>query len=116
MSSGSTPVPSSDALRTLCEYASKPSVARAMNSLCSRPSARITDAIALSNAMASVILAEGLEHKEFIARATDGFDAYSQSVRSASLDGTGVDPELIRRVARDYASAKNAMICWTLGI
>ena len=76
--------------------------------------------IELSNAMAHEILARGLEHRDFIANATSGFEAYRASVESTTAEAaekiTGVPAEAIRRVAVEYASAKRAMICWTLGI
>jgi len=76
--------------------------------------------ISLSNGMARVILEEGLEHRGFIEHATTGFAAYRDSLQAYDMErvvrDTGVDAELIRRVARDYAEAERAMICWTLGI
>src|SRR5690242_17126014 len=76
--------------------------------------------IALSNAMANEILARGLEHREFIANATSGFDEYRASVAATTPEEaekiTRVPADAIRRVAVEYASAKRAMICWTLGI
>ena len=76
--------------------------------------------IALSNAMAHEILALGLENKTFIERATSGFEAYRASVAACTPqraeETTGVPAEVIRRVAREYACAERAMICWTLGI
>jgi predicted molibdopterin-dependent oxidoreductase YjgC len=76
--------------------------------------------IALANAMAREIIAAGLEHKEFIARATVGFEDYRAKVESYTLEyaerETGVPAELIREVAHAYAKADRAMICWTLGI
>ncbi len=76
--------------------------------------------IALANAVASVILEERLEHRDFIARATSGFEGWAGHVRGQSPEAvaavTGVDPALVRRLARDYATAGRAMICWTLGI
>ena len=76
--------------------------------------------IALSNAMANEILARGLEHREFIANATSGFEEYRSSVAATTPEDaekvTGVPAEAIRRIAVEYASAKRAMICWTLGI
>ncbi len=77
--------------------------------------------IALANGVAAVILAEGLENREFITRATTGFEAYrdhvlaNYSLARVARD-TGVDPGLIQRMARAYARADRAMICWTLGI
>jgi predicted molibdopterin-dependent oxidoreductase YjgC len=76
--------------------------------------------IALANAIAREIIAAGLEHKEFIRRATVGFEDYRAKVESYTLDyaerETGVPAELIRDLAHAYASAGRAMICWTLGI
>lgn len=76
--------------------------------------------IALANAFAHAILAESLEDREFIGRATSGFEEYQKVVERYSPEAmrsvTGVDPDAIRLAARDYATAKNAMICWTLGI
>jgi predicted molibdopterin-dependent oxidoreductase YjgC len=76
--------------------------------------------IALANAMANVILEEGLVDQAFIENATSGYPAWAETVARyrpedvASL--TGVDPALVRKAARDYATADRAMICWTLGI
>ncbi len=76
--------------------------------------------IALANAMANEILRLGLENRDFIARATSGFEEYRACVqaytpeRAASI--TGIPADVIRRVARDYATAEKAVICWTLGI
>ncbi len=76
--------------------------------------------IALANAMARVIIEEGLEHREFIGRATFGFDAYRASVQPYTLEyaerETGVPASAIREAAIAYATADRAMICWTLGI
>ena len=77
--------------------------------------------IALSNGMARVILDEGLENRAFIARATSGFEAYrAQLLTHYPLERcareSGVPAEQIRRVARAFAQAERAMICWTLGI
>ena len=76
--------------------------------------------IALANAMARVILEEGLEARAFIERATSGFEAYREAILATPLEASaaacGVAPELIRRAARDYARADRAQLCWTLGI
>ena len=76
--------------------------------------------IALANAMAREIIAADLQHHEFIARATSGFEAYRAAVEPYTLEyaqrETGVPAELIREVAHAYATADRAMICWTLGI
>ncbi len=76
--------------------------------------------IMLSNAMAHEILASGLENRRFIQRATTGFHEYSRSVLETTPEAaetvTGVPADVIRRVAREYATADRAEICWTLGI
>jgi formate dehydrogenase major subunit len=76
--------------------------------------------IALANAMGREILRAGLENREFIARATTGFDAYRAGVEKYTLayaeEETGVPASAIRDVAHAYAKAKTAQLCWTLGI
>jgi len=76
--------------------------------------------IALSNAMAREIIHQGLHNREFIERATTGFDEYAASVEEWTLERgeqeTGVPASLIRDAAHAYARADRAMICWTLGI
>jgi predicted molibdopterin-dependent oxidoreductase YjgC len=76
--------------------------------------------IALANAVAREILAAGLENREFIERATSGFDAYAASLEAYTLDyaekTTGVPAGAIAELARAYAGAERAQLCWTLGI
>lgn len=76
--------------------------------------------IALANAMAHEILEHKLENRVFIDRATTGFEEYRACVASYTPEFaekvTGVPADVIRRVAREYATADRAMICWTLGI
>lgn len=76
--------------------------------------------IALANAMAKVIIDEDLHHREFIDRATTGFDDYARTVSYYTLERatqiTGIPGEVIRETAIAYATADRAQICWTLGI
>ena len=76
--------------------------------------------IALANAIGREILAAGLENRTFIERATSGFEAYRESVEPYTLDRaesiTGVPAPLIRELARAYALAGSAILCWTLGV
>lgn len=76
--------------------------------------------IALANAMAREIIHAGLANKEFIERATTGYEAYAASVEPYTLEYaeavTGVPAEVIREAAHAYARAERAVICWTLGI
>jgi predicted molibdopterin-dependent oxidoreductase YjgC len=76
--------------------------------------------VALSNTMAREILHAGFHNREFIERATTGFDEYAASVEPWTLERgeleTGVPAEVIRDAATAYARADRAIICWTLGI
>ena len=76
--------------------------------------------IALANAVGREIIAAGLEHREFIDRATVDFEAYRAKVEPYTLEyaerETGVPAETIRELAHAFATADRAMICWTLGI
>jgi formate dehydrogenase major subunit len=76
--------------------------------------------IALSNTMAREIIHAGLHHRDFIANACEGFEAYRASVEPYTLERgeelTGVPAEVIRECAHTFAKAPKAMICWTLGI
>jgi predicted molibdopterin-dependent oxidoreductase YjgC len=76
--------------------------------------------IALANAVGREIISAGLENREFIDRATDGFADYKAKVESYTLDyaerETGIPAETIRELAHSFATAQRAMICWTLGI
>jgi len=76
--------------------------------------------ISLANAIAREIIHAGLVNTEFVRRATAGFDAYAASVEPYSLEraeqDTGVPSDLIGQLAREYARADRAQICWTLGI
>ena len=76
--------------------------------------------IALAHAVAREIIHAGLHNREFIARATVGFDAFAESVDGWTLERgameTGVPSEAIRELAHAYATADRAQLCWTLGI
>ncbi len=76
--------------------------------------------IMLANAVARVIIDEGLHDEEFIDAATSGFATFAESVQPFTLDRaeavTGVPGAEIRHLARTYATAHTAQLCWTLGI
>ena len=76
--------------------------------------------ISLANAMARVIIHEDLADKEFIARATNGYEEFARCVEAYTLEraeaDTGVPAAAIQEVALAYGRAKTGMICWTLGI
>src|SRR5258708_17092397 len=70
--------------------------------------------------MAREIIAAGLTDPKFIAHSTVGFEAYKACVEKYTLERaereTGVPAQVIRDTAYAYARARNAQICWTLGI
>jgi formate dehydrogenase major subunit len=76
--------------------------------------------IALSHTLAREIITAGLADQEFIAHATSGFEEYRAIIEPWTLERgaaeTGVPAGVIREIAHAYATAKRAMICWTLGI
>jgi formate dehydrogenase alpha subunit len=75
---------------------------------------------ALFNAMAHVILEDGLYDKKFVATRTEGFAEYADGLEGKTPEWaaaiTGVPPEDIRRAARMYAQANAAAIYWGMGI
>ena len=83
------------------------------------PIAPGTDLVLL-NALAHVILKEGLEDRAYIDAHTTGFEDFARLV--AQYDPTtsaaicGIDEDTIRHVARLYAKAGAAMTIWTMGI
>jgi formate dehydrogenase alpha subunit len=76
--------------------------------------------VALINAMAHVILAEGLENRAFIEQRTEGVEAFEAVVESWTPERaqgvTGVPAQDIVRAARLYAQANAANIFWAMGI
>ena len=81
---------------------------------------RVGSDLALLSAMAHVIVAEQLYRKQFVDERAEGFEAYAEHVATLSPEWaesiTGIDPTTIREVAREYATAERAAICYTLGI
>ena len=76
--------------------------------------------IALANTVAREIVHAGLANREFIERATVGFERYLAEIEPWTLERgeivTGIPADVIREMAHTYARADRAMICWTLGI
>lgn len=76
--------------------------------------------VALVNAMAHVIIEEGLADEDFIAERTENFAAFAESVkdwtpqRAAKI--TGVPAQDIVKAARLYGAARAAAIFWAMGI
>jgi len=76
--------------------------------------------VGLANTIAREIIHAGLHNREFIDRATTGFEEFAANVEQYTLEEgekiTGIPAEIIRDVAHAYARADRAQICWTLGI
>ena len=76
--------------------------------------------IALAHTVAREIIHAGLHDRDFVARATSGFEAFAASVEDWTLERgameTGVPAPVIRDLAHAYATADRAQLCWTLGI
>ncbi|TCV81051.1 molybdopterin oxidoreductase family protein [Sulfurirhabdus autotrophica] len=76
--------------------------------------------VVLLNAMAHVILKEGLAEQIYIDAHTTGFEEFSKLVEQydpvTASKICGIDEDTIRHVARVYAKAGAAMSIWTMGI
>ncbi len=76
--------------------------------------------VALMNAMIYTIIEEGLTDDEFIKNRTENYDAIKANIVDYPPEKMekicGVPAKTIREVARTYATAKNAMIYWGMGI
>jgi len=83
------------------------------------PIAPGTDLVLL-NALAHVILDEGLEDTAYIEAHTDGFEDFAKLVEQydpvTASKICGIDKDTIRNVARVYGKAGAAMSIWTMGI
>jgi formate dehydrogenase major subunit len=76
--------------------------------------------VALFNAMLHTIIDEGLHDADFVAARTTHFDELRMNVALASPEKMapvcGIPAEDIRRAARTYAQASNAIILWGMGV
>ena len=76
--------------------------------------------IAMLNGLINVILQNGWENRDFIAKRTEGFEELREKVKEYDLDRvvklTGVPKETIIEAARLYSHADKAMIVYGLGV
>jgi formate dehydrogenase alpha subunit len=76
--------------------------------------------VVVFNAMAHVIVKEGLINRDFIDARTEGFEEFVKSIETYTPEYaesiSGVDRNLIIEAARLYATAKNGAIYWGMGI
>ena len=70
--------------------------------------------------LANVIVEEGLLDREFIAKHCDGYDEFAAKIKDFTPEHvekiSGIPADDLRRAARIYAKAKNAMIFYSAGI
>lgn len=76
--------------------------------------------VAMLNAMLNVIITEGLTDPAYIQRFVDGFPDLEQAVKDATPEAMsplcGIAPDMLREVARLYATAKASIIFWGMGV
>ncbi len=76
--------------------------------------------VALLNSIMNVIVEENLFNSEYIKKQTEGFEKLRKHLMNYSPDimenETGIDPELIREVARLYANTNKGIIFWGMGV
>ncbi len=77
--------------------------------------------IAFLNAFANAIVTEGLTDEDFIREHTLGFDEWWKTIEKYTPENTqsitGVDPKMMRKAARMYATAEpSSIICWGMGV
>ncbi|MFQ5658958.1 MAG: formate dehydrogenase subunit alpha [Gammaproteobacteria bacterium] len=76
--------------------------------------------VPLLNGLMHTIIEEGLHNDQYIQQHTDGFEALKQIVEKYSPEKVapicGIPAEMLRKVARLYATSRAAMIFWGMGI
>lgn len=76
--------------------------------------------VAMLNALLHVIIAEGLTNPAYIQRFVDGFPDLEQAVKDATPEAMsplcGIAPDVLRDVARMYATSKASLIFWGMGV
>src|SRR5689334_11315838 len=76
--------------------------------------------LALINGLIHILIEHDLIDRDYIARATTGFDALRESVRDYTPERvaeiTGIAPETLWKVAFTYAKARAGFIGWTMGV
>jgi len=81
---------------------------------------KIGSDVALLNAMAHTIVEEGLYDEQYLRDRVEGFEEYREHIKKFPPEWaepiTGIPAGIIREVAREYATAGRAAICYTLGI
>ncbi len=76
--------------------------------------------VALLNALLNVIVTEQLYDQSYIDAHTEGFEELQEHIRAFTPEAMaplcGIDADILRTVARRYATAEAAMIFWGMGV
>jgi formate dehydrogenase major subunit len=76
--------------------------------------------VAMLNAILNVIVTEKLYDQQYIQTYTEGFPALAEHVKDFTPEEMapicGIEPDLLRTVARKFARAKSAIIFWGMGV
>ncbi len=76
--------------------------------------------VAMLNALIHTIVTEGLCNDSYIAEHIEGFAELKEHIKDYSPESMseicGIDPELLKTVARTYATSKASIIFWGMGI
>lgn len=76
--------------------------------------------VAMLNAIMHVIIEEDLTDKDYVEHYTENYESLKQHLKSYTPEAMeeicGISPDVIRKAARLYATADNAMILWGMGV
>src|SRR5947207_2277402 len=76
--------------------------------------------VAMLNAILNVIVTEKLYDQQYIQTYTEGFPALAEHVKDFTPEEMGpicgIEPDVLRTVARKFARAKSAIIFWGMGV
>ncbi len=76
--------------------------------------------VAMLNAMLNVIIAEKLYDQQYVQTYTEDFDKLADSVMPFTPEEMspicGIEPDVLREVARTFARAESAIIFWGMGV
>ena len=76
--------------------------------------------VAMLNAMLNTIVAEKLYDEQYIQTYVEGFGPFAESIKEFTPEEMapicGIEPDVLRTVARKFARAKSAIIFWGMGI
>ena len=76
--------------------------------------------VSMLNAILNVIISEGLYDKEYVSAHTEGFENLKNHIVDFTPEAMapicGIDAEMLRTVARKFATSKASIIFWGMGV